>query len=286
MITEHASALKKAPSWLYKAGAQLYIDKTYPRHLFIETTAKCNLSCSYCPREDASNHMDFELFRQILDEASEYGPRSFSLHLFGEPLLYPRILDAVEYIKRKNKRNRVLLTTNGTYLNKFVDELIRLRVDRIIWSWRKEARFKPETIEKLKRWGKFLVRILIEETPKEEYERWKEWQPIEYRNLHNYGGEVDLQKYGVQTTDTQRWPCYHLWLAPAVAWNGNILICCSDPHQKEVIGRFPEVNVAEAWKKIELLRESHLRGEFNGICRDCDVWKQYPDLFFKWQKSS
>ena len=88
-VTSNAQWLKKLPGWMYKLGAQSWIDKEYPRHLFIETTATCNLTCSFCPRPRLRADMPWETFCAIVDEASEFGPRSFSLHLFGEPLLYP-----------------------------------------------------------------------------------------------------------------------------------------------------------------------------------------------------
>jgi len=286
MIEKYAYQIKKyAPSILYKFSAQMYIDKKFPRHIFLETTSACNLKCEYCPREQITKHMDFRLFQMVIDEASTYGARSFSLHLFGEPLLYPRILDAIDYIKRKNKRHTVLLTTNGTLLNRYADDLIRLKVDKIIWSWRPEAKFKEETLQKLRRSGLFTVRLIKETVPKEEFERWKTWPKVEIRGLHNYGANVDLTKFQVPVVQTDtRWPCYHLWLAPAIAWNGNLLMCCSDPHQKEIRGRFSETSVSEMWQALNGVRQAHLRGEYSGICKNCDVWKQYPDIFFKFQR--
>lgn len=284
MITQYAEKLKKLPGPLYKAAAQIYIDKIYPRHLFIETTASCNLKCDYCPRERINNHMDFELFKSIIDESAYYGPRSFSLHLFGEPLLYPRVWEAVRYIKTKNKQNTVILTSNGTLFERHADDIVKSDVDKIIWSWRPEAKFSDKLKERLRKWGRLTVRMIQETVPKEEKDYWGNWPNVETRSLHNYGGTVDLKKFGVQGTAGTRYPCYHLWLAPAVAWNGNFLICCSDPHQKEVIGNLADISIAEGWQKMEKIRQAHLNGQYNGICKDCDVWKSYPDLFFKWQK--
>ena len=229
--------------------------------------------------------MDFSLFRKIVDEAWRYGPRSFSLHLFGEPLLYPKIIDAIRYIKLKNRRNIVLLTTNGTRLNSLTDKIINAGPDKMLWTWRPEAKFRPETKEKLRKWGRFTVRIIREITPPEAIEEWKDWPNLEYRNLHNYGGDINLQQYGVQNMVNKRWPCYHLWLAPAVSWNGDILLCCADPHKKEILGHFPEQTVGEVWKgnRLKVVREGHLKGDFRGICKDCDVWKQFPSLHFSWQ---
>lgn len=218
---------------------------------------------------------------KIVDEASQYGARSFSLHLFGEPLLYPEWMSAINYIKKRNKNHTVLLTTNGTKINEYIDLLTRLPIDRCIWSWRTEAKFTPKTIEKLKKWKPFTVRYIEGTYPKEALE--EKWPRVERRRMHNYGGNISLSTFGVKDTMIgKRWPCYHLWLAPAISWNGNLLLCCSDPHQKEVIGNLEGKTVKELWSgtMIENIRQSHLRGEFSGICRNCDVWKEYPNLFF------
>ena len=289
-MTPYAQLAKRLPSWLYKGLAQLYISKDFPRHIFIETTATCNLSCHYCPREKIRKDMDYELFRKIVNEASRYGPRSFSLHLFGEPLLYPRIFEAVRYIKGRNKRNVVLLTTNGTKINECIDDFVSCGIDQAYWTWREEARFNGNTLLKLRSWGKFRVRFIDEITPPEAYEEWKSWKNVEGRKLHNYGGNRNfvngIAPVAETITTRSRWPCYHLWLAPAVAWNGKFLMCCVDPHQKEVFGDITEETVSQAWKRIDTVRESHLRGEYSGICENCDVWKTYPDLWFGFQKKS
>ena len=285
--TLYAPLLKRLPRLVYKAAAQAYIDKDYPRHLFIETTAACNLTCTYCPREKRTDAMDFRCFTHIIDEASTYGARSFSLHLFGEPLLYARWQDAIAYIQAKNRRHSVLLTTNGTVLNARVDDLIAANPDLVLWSWRPEAKFTQATKDKLRKWGKFRVRFIAEVTPKEAYLEWADWSNVEGRSLHNYAGNVDLSQFNApMDTGTARWPCYHLWLAPAVAWNGNILLCCADPHQKEVLGHFPEQTVAQVWQgeRLKAIRQEHLQGEYKGICSNCDVWKSTPDLFFNFQK--
>ena len=316
-MTPYAQIAKRLPGFLYKLAAQSYIDRVYPRHLFIETTAHCNLSCSFCPREKITSDMDFGLFRKIIDEASQYGARSFSLHLFGEPLLYSRIFEAICYIKQRNRRHTVLLTTNGTKVNECVNELVSSKVDQVFWTWRREAKFGVSTLLKLNRWGKFRIRFIDEITPDEARKEWAEWKNVEGRRMHNYGGEIDTGKWpksteksmdqekketsGLTASQVQplresfslrknslkwesRWPCYHLWLAPAISWNGKFLMCCADPHQREVFGDVTKENVSVGWKRVERVRQSHLRGEYKGICESCDVWKEYPDIFFKGQK--
>lgn len=283
MITDYAQILKKLPSWIYKAAAQSWIDKDFPRHLFIETTAACNLSCDYCPREKNKSHMDFELFKRLVVEASLYGSRSFSLHLFGEPLLYPKAFEAIEFIKQCNKAHTILLTSNGTLFERYCGKICNSGITKLIWSWRPEAKFSEETKRKLKKWGRLTVRMIKGVTPQSAFEEWANWPNLEIRDLHNYGGEIERQKFGLNAIAGKRYPCYHLWYAPAVAWNGNLLMCCSDPHQKEVLGKFPTLSISQAWKKMNGIREAHLKGQFTGICEKCDVWKSYPNIFFGWQ---
>lgn len=274
---------RSLPSPLYKAAAQAWIDHEFPRHIFIETTANCNLACTFCPREKNDEHMEWNLFKSIVDECNHYGQSSYSLHLFGEPLLYPKILDAIAYIKGKNRHNTILLTTNGTVLNRFIDDLSRLKVDKIIWSWRRNN-FNDHTRDVLKKIG--LIRFLVEETPEGEIEKWEGFKK-EVKHLHNYGGAIDVSKWGLQRTQENRYPCYHLWLAPAIRWNGGITICCNDPvgiECKDVYGS--GVTLRDFWNgdRLGQIRESHMKGEYKGLCATCNVWKTYPDIFFDFQK--
>ena len=228
--------------------------------------------------------MDYELFKSIVDEASYYGPRSFSLHLFGEPLLYPRIIDSIKYIKQRNRRNTVLLTTNGVLLNRYVKDLDASGVDRIIWSYRKNN-FNAYSHSLLRRKG--LIRLLIEETPKEEFEKWSRYPRVEIKHLHNYGGNIDTAKWGLtQDRSTERYPCYHLWLAPAIRWNGEITRCCDDPHGRASVGTYGQLTLRDYWtsSRLRTLREEQLGGKYTGICANCNVWNTYRDMFFGVQK--
>ena len=229
--------------------------------------------------------MDFELFKSIIDECKKYGPRSFSLHLFGEPLLYPKIIESIAYIKRANKRNTVLLTTNGTILNKFASEILKVKCDRVIWSYRRNN-FNGDSIDLLRRIG--LIRILIEETPKDEFERWSKFPRVEIKHLHNYGGNINVKKWGLDDAiQSEFYPCYHLWLAPAIRWNGDITICCNDPNGRESVGRYGiDTNIGSYWKSDRLydIRASHLALKPKGICVGCTSYKAYPDIFFEHQK--
>lgn len=59
--------------------------------------------------------MDFALYTRIIDEIAEQDlAQVVPLHIVGEPLLYPRLIEAVDYAVRK--RVPVRLVTNGSLL--------------------------------------------------------------------------------------------------------------------------------------------------------------------------
>lgn len=88
----------------------------YPISLGLESTTKCNLKCSMCPRTDLltrnTGNMDFDLYKKIIDEIN---PVFITLAQLGEPLLHPRIIDMIEYAQKESRVVRI--TTNATLLN-------------------------------------------------------------------------------------------------------------------------------------------------------------------------
>lgn len=49
----------------------------------------------------AVGYMPFKLFRRVIDQLVGRDIARLSLHLAGEPLLHPQIIDMVRYAKRK-----------------------------------------------------------------------------------------------------------------------------------------------------------------------------------------
>jgi len=88
-----------------------------PVCLYLETTNRCNLPCTTCPRtfeelEPAAN-MSFEMFCSIVDQYPSIA--RVVLHGIGEPLMVPHLPGMVRYLKRRG--THVLFNTNGTLLN-------------------------------------------------------------------------------------------------------------------------------------------------------------------------
>src|ERR1700704_3575497 len=88
-----------------------------PVCLYLETTNRCNLLCTTCPRTyeelEPPADMSFELFTSIVDQLP--GLERAVLHGVGEPMLVKNLPRMVRYLK--DRGTYVLFNTNGTLLN-------------------------------------------------------------------------------------------------------------------------------------------------------------------------
>src|SRR5262245_26828844 len=88
-----------------------------PVCLYLETTNRCNLPCTTCPRtfeelEPAAN-MSFDLFRSIVDQYPNIA--RVVLHGVGEPMMVPNLPRLIRYLQQRG--TYVLFNTNDTLLN-------------------------------------------------------------------------------------------------------------------------------------------------------------------------
>ncbi len=105
--------------------------------LHMEITNICNFSCEFCPDSKMKRPrgmVSADMAKSIIDEVSDTGiARLILLHVMGEPMLHPKIVDIVEYASLNDVD--VCITTNGSRLNlTMLNELQRAGVKKIIIS--------------------------------------------------------------------------------------------------------------------------------------------------------
>ena len=130
-----------------------------PNLLNIELTNRCNANCVYCGMRFGKRKpcdLDFEVYKRIVDSCPE--ARWVHPQDFGEPLLYPKIAEAVAYAKERGKL--VAIFTNGSLLNPVLSRrLLETGLDRILFSVDASG---PEIYEKLRpplSWNKLLNNV-------------------------------------------------------------------------------------------------------------------------------
>lgn len=111
---------------------------SFPPYLIhITPTNLCNLRCKMCGQWGESGNyykkdsgilketMQIEEFERFIDDVSKFSPTVFLTG--GEPFYYKDIIRLIKYIKRKNLICWVI--TNGTLLENYADDIVRLGVD-------------------------------------------------------------------------------------------------------------------------------------------------------------
>src|ERR1700724_3835736 len=87
-----------------------------PVCLYLETTNRCNLLCTTCPRTfealEPPADMDWGLFTGIVDQFPRIA--RVVLHGVGEPMMVPTLPRMISYLK--DRGTYVLFNTNGTLL--------------------------------------------------------------------------------------------------------------------------------------------------------------------------
>lgn len=91
------------------------------RKIYIEITNNCNLNCSFCSKDERKRKfMSLEEFETILKKINQYTDYIY-LHVKGEPLLHPKIIDFINLAEKYNLK--VNLTTNGTLFKNYAENL-------------------------------------------------------------------------------------------------------------------------------------------------------------------
>ncbi len=103
----------------------------------VEVTSHCNFACEFCPNpglERPGGSMDFALLDAILNEIAITGvTRQVVFHQQGEPLLYPRLAEAVA--RGTALGLATCVTTNGALLDdRRVDALVEAGLSRLVVS--------------------------------------------------------------------------------------------------------------------------------------------------------
>lgn len=113
------------------------------KKIYIEITNACNLSCPFCIKNTRKvNYMTLDNYKYIINKIKNYTQEIY-LHILGEPLLHPNILDFIEYAAKENLL--VNITTNGYLINnlKNNDKIHRLNIS--LHSYNESYKLNLET---------------------------------------------------------------------------------------------------------------------------------------------
>lgn len=279
---------------------------TFPPLIDLEVTNHCNLNCVMCPRDTMKRpkgYMEFDFFREVIDQIPPHRLEKSWLHLYGEPLLHPKLPDMIRYAKEKVEIEQIGISTNCVLLDEEkAESLLSSPLDMLVLSVDGATQ---ETYEKIRRKGAFdkvvenvarfiemrkergssrptvWVQIIEMQDNFDEIERFKsEWAPrlgpedqVFVKNFSAFGGRIgdraDFYKHMPRT----RLPCSYLWSYFVVYWDGRVTPCCLDMEGELCIGDLKRSSIQEIWSspKLAEFQEIHLRDAYSEmpLCGKC-----------------
>ena len=281
-----------------------YKHRRVPPSLQLEPTNYCDLDCTCCSSSRSfreKGYMDFPLFQKIIDDAALLRIRRVHLYLHGEPMLHPKIVDMIRYIKSKDIGFH--LTTNGMRIDEeTITALLHSGVDNadhFLFSILGHDRSTHESImrgvdhdrviENVLNFVRLrrafgingpIIETILYKMPENEGETGQFQQYWRGKVDHvQMGGRIS--KYfsehntNVSTSTPRTYACSKLWNRMAVYWDGRVTLCCADVDGAFVLGDLNHQSIQEIWNSKRLLgvQKLHKMKRYQDVplCAKCDV---------------
>jgi radical SAM protein with 4Fe4S-binding SPASM domain len=239
------------------------VNSTFMFHnVELEVNSMCNRTCWYCPNSLAKRplgYMEESLFRKIIDELREMDfDGTVSYHFYGEPLLDSRLPKLVEYTSRTVPHCRPGIYSNGDFLTL---EIFRQYI-RCGLAWfcitQHDNHMPPN-----------LLRIMEKATDEER--RYIDVRFVDSIRLCNRSGLIKI--LGAPEKPL-RVPCDWPLGSIVVTMDGNVVPCCNDYFETEVVGNVRTDSLRQVWcgESFERFRRALSRGDRTGskLCSKCD----------------
>ena len=283
----------------------------------IDPSGACNLTCGFCPcntvdykNEDRHKIMPMDIFKKIVNDLKELTHADIIkvvyLHGFGEPLLNTNIVEMIQYLKKSNVCEKIILTTNGILLTKELSDdlansgLSRMRLslnglsaEDYLNTCNAKIDFNQlyNNIKYFYEQSRNKIELQIKATTyfvKTQHE--KEILFNLFNNISDYLMIEDIDDFwsefeGVKTPDSQKNNSFSYFkngrdicASPLtnifIHANGLVSPCCSDWKQAVVIGDIHTNSLKEIWNSDELknLQITLLKQE-KGYYKFCDHCK-------------
>jgi radical SAM protein with 4Fe4S-binding SPASM domain len=250
----------------------------------IESSTVCNGHCTFCPRFDMKRHggeMTDELFHKIVKEGMEMGVTTITPFLNGEPFLFPRLFEWLDYLKERNLR--FVLYTNASAMTK--DKAQRMNnypnIIELCFSMHGfdkksyESQMKLNYENSIKNIEYFIsiakipysVHMIASQIniPGMDIFRKKWGDKGQIFKYANWAGKRPASMEGLQH------PCPRVLSEMTVYWDGRVNLCCMDSDGGVILGDLNHQSVKEVWESNQWMRDRHKNMDFDmTLCRNCN----------------
>ena len=280
------------------------INLGYPPYLLIEPVSACNLRCPFCFQTDKTftkkpfmGVIDFEFFKNVIDQANELETGAITIASRGEPTMHKKIIEMLEYINTKENIFEVKLNTNGTFLNdKICHAIFKNNVTQIIIS---SDHYIKEDYERLRLGSNFekvvenvdllfnirekfypnsLTEIRISGVDNERNLNREQFRDFWIKRCDHVSAGYPLERWNTYENEPDintKDPCENLWDRMYIWFDGKVNPCDADYKSYLSYGSAKEYSLKELWsnKIISKTRNQHLNNDRTKInpCDRCGV---------------
>lgn len=210
----------------------------------IETYTVCNRKCSYCPNSKFTRgdyKMQISLFKKIIDDLKELDYKGdITPDFYNEPFLDKRLPELLKYIKKQLPDSKIVIFSNGDFLDKRLFDEISNYVGLIDIT--DHGNLNPNI-------------------PKDE--------KIKIRKLEHFSSRGGLVTVKNKITKEK---CYQPTRMLVITYNGDVILCCNDYFGKHVFGNLKEESIMEVWNKKSFINARKKLREgvpIFKICKEC-----------------
>jgi len=234
----------------------------------LELNTKCNLSCKYCPNfwsgSRGVNYMPWATIKKVVQDLVDISYEgNINTSFYGEPLLDKRLEKISKYIKKHLPKTFIRVFSNATLMTiKKYDALCAAGVKEFVLTG--HTKLGEQNIDSLiNHYGDGLP------------------VPIKHNVLPylvNRGGLVPLKN--VVPTETCVSPSRYL----SITHSGNVLLCCCDFNEENVMGNVLAENLLSIWRQpvYAQLRRDIKRGVYSlDMCQQCGRVKNDGKVEYK-----
>ena len=278
------------------------ITPSVPAYVLIEPTSICNMRCPMCYQTDISftkkkdfmGNINMNFFKSIIDECYEEGVGAITLASRGEPTLHPNIVEMLNYVK--GKFLEIKINTNASLLNSKLSEAILSSVNHVVFSVDSHIAKEYELIRKggnfdhvfkniqkfwklrnSKKFSSTKIRVSISGV------KFYDSQDAQgFKNFwENYADDAYLNKaeerwdtYNNVLHNDLKQSCIYPWERLYIWHDGVVNTCDVDYKSALSPGNIKDCgSIINAWKKLNKLRDLHLKGLRNHAtpCDRCGV---------------
>jgi len=298
--------IQKIDSYTHVPKERLTFNPPFPTSIKVEITSRCNYDCSYCGSKKAlrpKGDIKKKFLHKILHEAKSIGVKEIGMFLLGESFLVDDLAKYIKYAKEKVGIEYVFITTNGSlctpdrlfFVIKAGIDSIKFSVnagtrdrykemhgvdcfDKVINNIKWLSGYKKLTGAKIKT----CVSSIFIDKYADELDGFKNMissyvDEFYYLPLYNQAAHVSKEAAVIGNPGRLEnlvppIPCWVLFNAAKVTWDGKFTACCFDHDMKFEIADLHETSLLAAWNhpKLTKLRRQHLTKNLeSSLCAKC-----------------